>query len=87
MVILYKDPDGNSIMEKSTPKSAGSSDKKEMRSLSLAGMVDSDLDNKITSLRTLLKERDDKISELLSEIEAMKVSDVEYPMQNVCLRL
>lgn len=71
MVLLYKDPTGESVMEKSI--NTGSLDKRAGTTVSQTAKVDSDSDNKIASLRTLLKERDDKIAKLESEMKLLKV--------------
>ena len=70
MVLLYKDPKGESVMEKTN--TAGSLDGKAATKLSTT-KTDSDLETKITSLQKLLKERDDTINKLEHEITLLKV--------------
>ena len=70
MMLLYKDPDGGTVFEKS--HAASSLDGKAGTIMSTF-KADSDLENKITSLQKKLKEKDDTIVQLKSEIVMMKV--------------
>ena len=79
MMLVYKDPDGETVFEKS--HGGTSLDKQAKQALSTF-TIDSDLMSKVTSLQKLLKERDDKIAKLEIEITTMKV----YPIVvNVCM--
>ena len=70
MVLLYKDPKGESVMAKTN--TAGSLDGKIVTNVS-STKTESDLEGKMTSLQKLLKERDDTISKLEHEITLLKV--------------
>ena len=70
MVLLYKDPDGDSVLEKSCRES--SMDGKAGTKVTTF-KADSDLESKVTSLQRMLKERDDTIVQLRDQIEMMKV--------------
>ena len=70
MMLLYKDPDGETIFEKSHATSSLDGKAGTILSTLKAG---SDLENKITSLQKKLKEKDDTIVQLKSEIVMMKV--------------
>ena len=70
MVLLYKDPKGESVMEKTN--TAGSLDGKTVAKISSI-KTDSDLEGQITSLQKLLKEKDDTISKLEHEMTLLKV--------------
>ena len=79
MMLVYKDPDGETVFEKSH---AGTSLDKQAKQALSTFTTDSDLMSKVTSLQKLLKERDDKIAKLEIEITTMKV----YPIAvNVCM--
>ena len=71
MVLLYKDPDGETVFEKSH---IGSSLDGKAGTKVTTFKADSDLESKVTSLQRILKEKDDKIVQLNSEIETMKVN-------------
>ena len=70
MVLLYKDPDGESVFEKSH---VGSSMDGKAGTKVTTFKADSDLESKVTSLQRMLKERDEKIVQLRGEIETVKV--------------
>ena len=73
MILVYKDPKGESVMEKTN--TAGSLDGKTSARMS-STKTDSDMEGKITSLQRLLKERDAQcstISKLEHEITFLKV--------------
>ena len=78
-MLVYKDPDGETVFEKSH---AGTSLDKQARKALSTFTTDSDLMSKVTSLQKLLQERDDKIAKLEIEVTTMKV----YRMvMNVCM--
>jgi hypothetical protein len=70
MVLLYKDPDGASVFEKSR---VGSSVDGKAGTKVTTFKADSNLESKVTSLQRMLKERDDTIVQLRYEIDTMKV--------------
>lgn len=70
MVLLYKDPDGDSVFEKSHH---GSSMDRKTGTKVTTFKADSDPESKVTSLQRMLKERDDTIVQLRDQIETMKV--------------
>lgn len=70
MVLLHKDPDGESVRETNTPCSL---DSKTSTRLATIKKAESDLESKVTSLEKIIKERDDTIIELKSEIIKLKV--------------
>ena len=70
MVLLYKDPNGESVFEKSH---VGSSMDGKAGTKVTTFKADSDLESKVTSLQRMLKERDETIVQLRGEIETMKV--------------
>ena len=75
MVLLYKDPDGESIEETMTgTQSYGSGSKAN------AFRVDSsELESKIADLERKLTEKDETIDKMRSEIEAAQNVSVLYP--------
>ena len=70
MMLVYKDPDGETAFEKSH---TGTSLDKQARKVLSTSATDTDLMSKVTTLQKLLKERDDKIAKLETEITMMKV--------------
>ena len=70
MVLLYKDPKGESVFEKSH---VGSSLDGKAGTKVTTFKADSDLESKVSSLQRMLKERDDTIIQLRDEIAVMKV--------------
>ena len=73
MVLLYKDPDGESVMGKSN--TVGSLEGKGTK-LSTT-KEDTDLESKVTSLQKVVKEQEDTIIELRRELRMVKVSKQE----------
>ena len=66
MVLLYKDPDGESVM--------GKTNSVEGRGTKLStSKEDTDLKGKVTSLQKVVKEQEDTISELRRELRMKKV--------------
>ena len=70
MVLLYKDPVGESVFEKSR---IGSSLDGKAGTKVTTFKADSDPESKVSSLQRMLKERDDTIIQLRDEIAVMKV--------------
>ena len=70
MVLLYKDPNGESVFEKSR---VGSSLDGKAGTKVTTFKGDFDLESKVSSLQRMLKERDDTIIQLKDEIAVMKV--------------
>ena len=72
MVLLYKDPVGKSVFEKS--RIGSSLDRKAgTKVTTFIDKADSDPESKVSSLQRMLKERDDTIIQLRDEIAVMKV--------------
>ena len=70
MVLLYKDPDGETVFEKSH---VGSSMDRKAGMKVTTFKADSDPESKVTSLQRMLKEKDETIVQLRDEIETIKV--------------
>ena len=66
MVLLYKNPNGDSALEKS--RHVSSMDGKAGTKVTTF-KADSDLESKVTSLQRMLKKRDDTIVHLRDQIE------------------
>ena len=75
MVLLYKDPDGESIEETmtSTPSNGSGSKANAFR------VDSSQLESKIADLERKLTEKDETIDKMKSEIEAAQNVSVLYP--------
>ena len=87
MVLLYKDPDGDSLKEKgSTLCSVDVRSTRAVTGLSTF-KTDYDPESKIAGLQNLLKERDDTIVKLMSDITIMKVIIIVQALHKIYYRL
>ena len=73
MVLLYKDPDGDSVTEKGS--TLCSVDVRAATKLSTF-KTDHNPESMLTGLQKLLQERDETITKLKSDIATMKVTNI-----------